>query len=129
MAGSGVSTKAKFSGVHPKVAQSLMRHSDINLTMSRYTHVLRGQESKAVEALPDLSLPSAGRQKQIATGTDGENVLAFCLASQDGKQRTSVDDDGQTIPNSGDESAVLNGRCRNRTCDPLIKSHLLYRLS
>jgi hypothetical protein len=23
----------------------------------------------------------------------------------------------------------LNGRCRNRTCDPLIKSQLLYQLS
>jgi integrase len=30
------------SGVHPKTAQDLMRHSDINLTMSRYTHTLRG---------------------------------------------------------------------------------------
>ena len=27
------------SGVHPKIAQSIMRHSDINLTMSRYTHI------------------------------------------------------------------------------------------
>lgn len=27
------------SGVHPKVAQAIMRHGDINLTMSRYTHV------------------------------------------------------------------------------------------
>ena len=29
------------SGVHPKVAQSIMRHSTIDLTMSRYTHVRR----------------------------------------------------------------------------------------
>jgi len=57
------------SGVHPKVAQSIMRHSDINLTMSRYSHVLRGQESEAIEGLPDLSLPS--KQSQQATGTDG----------------------------------------------------------
>jgi hypothetical protein len=56
------------SGAHPKVAQSLMRHSDINLTMSRYTHILRGQESEVVSNLPDLSLPS-GRKKALA-GTD-----------------------------------------------------------
>ena len=56
------------SGVHPKVAQAIMRHSDINLTMSRYTHTLRGQESEAVESLPDLSLPS--QQAQKVTGTD-----------------------------------------------------------
>jgi integrase len=59
------------SGVHPKVAQSIMRHSDINLTMSRYSHVLRGQESEAIEGLPDLSLPSKQSQQAKATGTDG----------------------------------------------------------
>jgi len=56
------------SGVHPRVAQSLMRHSDINLTMSRYSHVLIGQESEAVAALPDLSEPPPQAAK--ATGTD-----------------------------------------------------------
>ena len=66
------------AGVHPKVAQTLMRHSDINLTMSRYTHTLTGQEARAVESLPDLSTPS--KQQQRATGTDGKNVLASCLA-------------------------------------------------
>ncbi|MHC4680835.1 MAG: tyrosine-type recombinase/integrase, partial [Planctomycetota bacterium] len=60
------------SGVHPKVAQSIMRHSDINLTMSRYTHTLAGQEAKAVAGLPDLSLPSS--EKQIATGTDDKSA-------------------------------------------------------
>jgi len=56
------------SGIHPKVAQSLMRHSDINLTMSRYSHVLVGQESDAVAGLPDLSLPA--REAAALTGTD-----------------------------------------------------------
>ena len=59
-------------GVHPKTEQDLMRHSDINLTMSRYTHTLRGQESEAVESLPDLSLPN--KQAQKATGTDNSAV-------------------------------------------------------
>ncbi len=57
------------SGVHPKVAQTLMRHSDINLTMSKYTHTLTGQEAQAVESLPDLSLPDAQSQQARATGT------------------------------------------------------------
>ena len=34
------------SGVHPKVAQSIMRHSDINLTMSIYTHTLTGKNPR-----------------------------------------------------------------------------------
>jgi hypothetical protein len=42
------------SGTRPKVAQSIMRHADINLTMSRYSHVLRGQECEAGGGLPDL---------------------------------------------------------------------------
>ena len=64
------------AGVHPKVIQSIMRHCDINLTMSRYTHIFRGQESDAVAALPDLSLPSKERQKAVATGTDNRPVNA-----------------------------------------------------
>ena len=59
-------------GVHPKTAQTIMRHGDINLTLSRFTHTLTGQEAKAVEAMPDLSLPSS--KKQIATGTDDKCV-------------------------------------------------------
>jgi len=55
------------SGVNPKTAQAIMRHSDINLTMSRYTHIFRGAESEAVESMPDFS--SQGRQRQVATGT------------------------------------------------------------
>jgi len=62
-------TMLAVAGVHPKTAQQLMRHSDINLTMSRYTHVLRGQERTAIESLPDLDkLPQS--QKQVKTGTD-----------------------------------------------------------
>jgi len=59
------------SGIHPKTAQQLMRHSDINLTMSRYTHILSGQEATAIESLPDFS-KSNSRDSQKATGTDGE---------------------------------------------------------
>jgi len=59
------------AGVHPKVIQSIMRHSDINLTMSRYTHIFKGQESEAVAKLPDLGLPSKEKQKAVATVTEG----------------------------------------------------------
>ncbi|MHC4521310.1 MAG: tyrosine-type recombinase/integrase [Planctomycetota bacterium] len=81
------------SGTHPRVAQSIMRHADINLTMNAYTHVLRGQESEAVGGLPDFSVSRRGEQK--ATGTD-DSVLASCLAPSGGKQRSRVDDNGQT---------------------------------
>jgi len=43
-------------GVHPKTAQVLMRHHDVNLTLGLYTHVLHGQENAAIESLPDFSV-------------------------------------------------------------------------
>jgi integrase len=42
------------SGVSPKLAQSLARHSDINLTMSRYTHVAVQDQAAALGALPGI---------------------------------------------------------------------------
>jgi len=42
------------SGVHPATAQKMARHSDINLTLSRYTHIGREDEAKAVEGLPGI---------------------------------------------------------------------------
>lgn len=64
------------SGVHPKVAQSIMRHSDINLTMSIYTHTLIGQESQAIDSLPDLSLSSSQKQRAVAISTSEANSQA-----------------------------------------------------
>ena len=43
------------SGVHPKLAQDLARHSDINLTMSRYAHTMVADRGRALETLPALA--------------------------------------------------------------------------
>ena len=144
------------SGAHPKVVQSIMRHSDINLTMSLYTHTLRGQEAKAVENLPDLSLPT--KESQSATGTDDQPVGTYKKltkkSSFDCKSMSSIDSSqvqelSDTEQNSGgikplqmgdlgtktdrlsssDKGQKSNGRYRIRTCDPLIKSQLLCQLS
>jgi hypothetical protein len=48
--------------------------------MNIYTHTFCGQEVQAIAALPDLSLPPQEEQKAKATGTDGQNVFAICLA-------------------------------------------------
>ncbi len=60
-------TNLAQSGVHPKTAQALARHSTIKLTMDRYSHSFREDEEAAVEALPSLS---AIAESQAATGTD-----------------------------------------------------------
>ena len=115
------------NGVHPSVAQAIMRHSDINLTMSRYTHLFRGQESEAVARLPDLSLPSE-QQKAAAvrSGTDGCNLdtpgpqdknLASHLAFQDAQQCNSVHRPAQVIPTGAIKNAVSTAPGRARTCD------------
>ena len=61
------------AGVSMKVAQTILRHSDINLTANIYTHVLRGREAQAVASLPDLS-PQA--QQAVKTGTDNREMPA-----------------------------------------------------
>lgn len=102
------------ANVHPKIAQQIMRHGDINLTLSRYTHVFRGQEAAAIESLPDLSRPSKQRAK--ATGTDGRN-LADSSAFLGGKPWTPSDNNGHseavsTVFSTGQGSIFAPmGRC------------------
>jgi len=54
------------SGVDVKTAQSLMRHQDVNLTMSIYSHTLRGAESKAVEKMPSLAVEPDRKSLTVA---------------------------------------------------------------
>jgi hypothetical protein len=49
-----VITNLSRAGVSPKMAQSLARHSDINLTMNVYTVVSVSDQAAAVESLPPL---------------------------------------------------------------------------
>ena len=80
------------SGCHPKTAQQLMRHSDINLTMSRYSHVFRGQESTAIASLPDLDkLPENQRQQKTGTNDIFENCqnTAISMPQNERKPETT----------------------------------------
>jgi len=148
-------TMLAASGVHPKVAQDLMRHSDINLTMSRYTHTLHGQTLEAVESLPDLGDLEAVELQ--ATGTDGkalngatrphsgpkkpEVCVATSVAKNHALGRISADLGGQEGgKQSSQKSALLgpkngfsaqnsNEGAGTRTQDLRLKRPLLYRLS
>jgi integrase len=42
------------AGVHPKIAQDLMRHSDINLTMNIYTRTAIESRLDALDKLPNI---------------------------------------------------------------------------
>ncbi len=52
-----------LSNVHPKLMQSLGRHSTITLTLDRYSHVRLVDEAAALEALPKI-LP--GRTEEVS---------------------------------------------------------------
>jgi hypothetical protein len=108
-------------GVHPKVAQSIMRHGDINLTLSRYTHTLTGQEAKAVESMPDLSLPSSG--KQAATGTDDRRAAV----AQNGPKRLIPKLTPQLTPTAYsdcDQSAAVGNMLSKKTEKALNRNSL-----
>ncbi|MFA6242031.1 MAG: tyrosine-type recombinase/integrase [Candidatus Hydrogenedentales bacterium] len=93
-------------GVHPKTIQTIMRHGDINMTMTRYGHTLRGQEAEAISRLPDLSM--SDRQAQKATGTDGKGIdLASDLAFSGAPKCRVVQATAENTPAGDSKNAVL----------------------
>ncbi len=60
------------TGTHPKTAQEMMRHSDINLTMGLYTHTLLVDKAEATAKLPEF-IPEI--HKIISTGTDNQPIF------------------------------------------------------
>jgi hypothetical protein len=102
-------TNLARSGVHPKVAQALARHSTITLTMDRYTHTVLEDQVKALAKLPDLGMSDVESAK--ATGTAGpekaSDCLAECLAFEGRFHETSVD--------SESPESAMKGEPRNAT--------------
>jgi site-specific recombinase XerD len=123
------------AGVHPKTAQELARHSDIKLTMNRYTHVLRGELDKALDLLPDYGAMQTHQSTEVLmTGTDDQRVSsmadpvrqthgdminnqndsAFCLALSGEKSRTPPNSGGQNVGESdGGQTRMDGGESRN----------------
>ena len=62
------------SGVSPKLAQDLARHSDIRLTMNVYTHTRLYDLAGAVESLPSI-LPDVDRPEATRLAATGTNSL------------------------------------------------------
>jgi integrase len=60
------------AGVHPKIAQTLARHSTITLTLDRYTHMGLVDLAASVNSLPCFvpEVPEAEKRAMRATGTD-----------------------------------------------------------
>ena len=127
------------SGVHPKEAQTLARHSTITLTMDRYTHIAVGRVAGALEKMPSLDAPVEHAAAR-ATGTDDRCVPNMCQLTDHDRALEArsativsplVEAEEPTIFRGKPRSLVPKGTAppRTRTSDPLIKNQLLCQLS
>jgi len=66
-------TSLTTSGLHPKIAQQLARHSSIDLTMKRYTHLNLHDVAGAVEQVANPTTPK--QSKSQATRTDDRAIV------------------------------------------------------
>jgi len=64
------------SGANVKVAQELARHSTPLLTLGRYAHVEILDQTKALDALPDIEQTQPHQEAVKATGTDDASPAA-----------------------------------------------------
>jgi len=145
------------SGIHPKLAQSLARHSTITLTMDRYAHVRLYDQAEALTALPSFLPQTSVREAgaRAATGTygtcpeEGSRRLDRALTKpvmSGGRLVITPDSSGEAMASidllrkssqakgiEKDCEPVIapdkTAPCRTRTYNPLIKSQLLCQLS
>ena len=61
--------------VHPKIAQTLARHSTIDLTMNRYTHLLHTDLTAALETVPGPAAAPDRRRAELDGRVHGKWFL------------------------------------------------------
>lgn len=116
-------TNLASAGVHPKTAQMLARHSTFALTMERYSHVEKQQESSAIETLPTLPLPPENKITSEKSADNPDDVLADCLAEIGTRDETSGDSERLVTKKeasaqaeaSQENTAILSGEGEIRT--------------
>ena len=88
------------SGVHPKQAKELARHSTITLTMDRYAHVGLQDMNTALETLKDIPKPPANAAGRLVAKAR-QSVVATMVALRPSKTSNSqelseADSDSET---------------------------------
>jgi len=108
-------TNLAKAGVHPKLAQSMARHSDVNLTMGIYSHVEVAEQADAINALPappplPVSIEAADSQSTSTASvsdSDSEIVAPIVAPTSDfGRLCESVAD--YNCPPEGAEGSAQN---------------------
>jgi len=112
-------------GVHPKIAQTLARHSTFALTMERYSHSDHDKELAAMRTLPNLPKPAPKASKTSEKpGKSASSVLAFCLAQNGTSGESSVDSGGLKSDTAGDsQSAPQKGNTAFSNGGGEIRTH------
>jgi len=70
------------AGTHPKVAQELLRHTDVRLTLKHYTHTTPQQQASALAALPTLENGAPNSTTDSTTGQSGEAETCADVSSE-----------------------------------------------
>ena len=81
-------TNLAGSGVHPKLAKELARHSTIMLTMDHYTHVGLLDMNAALESMPGIPRHPGEAERPVATGTT-DFMVATMVAPEPVQPRKS----------------------------------------
>ncbi len=103
-------TNLSRAGVSPKMAQTLARHSDINLTMNTYTTLGVFDQSAAVESLPPVSNDDerdAETSVISATGTDGRNPASEMVPNSSPRTRYELHQSARKRPQNRLKKAAL----------------------
>ena len=111
-------------GVHPKIAQTLARHSTIALTMDSYTHVSVANVVGALDHLPALPSPVKGDWVK-ATGTDGGNFgddLVNDSPSQRGHRGHQLSTTEAPSESGQETHKPLTGKGFGNDCPPVSAS-------
>jgi hypothetical protein len=62
--------------VHPTLAQTIARHSDVNLTLNVYSHVSIGEQAAAIRSLPAPQVDSRKLRLEADNPQDDSEKLA-----------------------------------------------------
>jgi hypothetical protein len=104
------------SGVSPKLTQELARHSDIRLTMNRYTHAALHELAAAVDSLPPILPTKPVSEAAIATGTDGKPLRAADRALT---KPMSLDAPRLTMPET--EEGEMTPTCHSQKTQEILR--------
>ena len=124
-------TRLAANGVPLPLAMAIMRHSDPKLTAKVYTDAGKLPLAEAVGNLPGLMEEPKGctpkrTPKMVAEGRD----LSQDVANVDLPEGHFPSENAEKVAEADENRENENGApCRDRTYDPVIKSHLLYQLS